>query len=156
MPAAVLCSARRYGPGGHPGYSLLTDAAGIACIDMPGEGGMGVVFRAEDFSRLATAAYLLGRDDPELWARTFQACAEDGDGHRAARCGFLLAFGLFSRGEGASAVHRLARAGGQTFHQPEVIPLWVGEGDHVTHQRTTGLGGDDHVTRRQGRAHRVL
>ena len=27
---------------GHPGYSLLTDAAGIACIDKPGEGGMGV------------------------------------------------------------------------------------------------------------------
>ena len=26
----------------HPGYSLLTDAAGIACIDKPGEGGMGV------------------------------------------------------------------------------------------------------------------
>jgi hypothetical protein len=27
---------------GHPGYSLLTDAAGIACIDQPGEGGMGI------------------------------------------------------------------------------------------------------------------
>lgn len=27
---------------GHPGYGLLTDAAGIACIDKPGEGGMGV------------------------------------------------------------------------------------------------------------------
>ena len=27
---------------GHPGYSLLTDAAGIACIDKAGEGGMGV------------------------------------------------------------------------------------------------------------------
>jgi hypothetical protein len=26
----------------HPGYSLLTDAAGIACIDKPGEGGMGI------------------------------------------------------------------------------------------------------------------
>ncbi|HEX8106036.1 MAG TPA: hypothetical protein VF533_25705 [Solirubrobacteraceae bacterium] len=27
---------------GHPGYALLRDAAGIACIDKPGEGGMGV------------------------------------------------------------------------------------------------------------------
>jgi len=27
---------------GHPGYSLLTDAAGIACIDNPGVGGMGI------------------------------------------------------------------------------------------------------------------
>ena len=26
----------------HPGYALLRDAAGIACIDKPGEGGMGV------------------------------------------------------------------------------------------------------------------
>jgi len=28
----------------HPGYSLLTDAAGIACIDNPGVGGMGIHF----------------------------------------------------------------------------------------------------------------
>jgi hypothetical protein len=27
---------------GHPGYTLLRDAAGIACIDKPGAGGMGV------------------------------------------------------------------------------------------------------------------
>jgi DNA-binding NarL/FixJ family response regulator len=64
----------------------------------------------DDLERLATAAFLLGRDDPELWARTFQACAEDGEGHRAARCGFLLAFGLFARGEGARAAGWLARA----------------------------------------------
>lgn len=62
----------------------------------------------------------------------------------------------FSRGEGASAVHRIAGTGGQAFHQPEVIPLWVGEGDHVTHQGTAGPGGDELVTRRQDRAHRVL
>jgi hypothetical protein len=27
---------------GHPGYALLRDAAGTACIDKPGEGGMGI------------------------------------------------------------------------------------------------------------------
>jgi len=26
----------------HPGYDLLRDAAGISCVDQPGEGGMGV------------------------------------------------------------------------------------------------------------------
>jgi hypothetical protein len=26
----------------HPGYELLRDAAGVACIDKPGEGGMGI------------------------------------------------------------------------------------------------------------------
>jgi DNA-binding CsgD family transcriptional regulator len=64
----------------------------------------------DDLERLATAAYLVGRDDPELWARTFHECANGGDCHRAARCGFLLAFGLFSRGEGARAAGWLARA----------------------------------------------
>lgn len=64
----------------------------------------------DDLERLATAAYLLGRDDAELWARTFHECIRTDDGPRAARCAFLLAFGLFSRGEGARAAGWLARA----------------------------------------------
>jgi hypothetical protein len=39
--AAVRAATARF-HNAHPGYSLLTDAAGIACIDKPGEGGMGV------------------------------------------------------------------------------------------------------------------
>src|SRR5690606_34650505 len=63
----------------------------------------------DDLERLAIAAYLTGRDDPDLWARTFSECADRGDPHRAARCGFLLAFGLFSRGEAARAAGWVAR-----------------------------------------------
>jgi DNA-binding CsgD family transcriptional regulator len=64
----------------------------------------------DDLERLATAAYLVGRDDAELWARTFHACTHLGDASRAARCAFVLCFGLFSRGEGAQAAGWLARA----------------------------------------------
>jgi hypothetical protein len=39
--AAARAATARY-HNAHPGYSLLTDAAGIACIDNPGEGGMGI------------------------------------------------------------------------------------------------------------------
>jgi DNA-binding CsgD family transcriptional regulator len=63
----------------------------------------------DDLERLATAAYLVGRDDADLWARTFHECARSGDAARAARCAFLLCFGLFSRGEGARAAGWLAR-----------------------------------------------
>ncbi len=64
----------------------------------------------DDLERLATAAYLVGRDDPDLWARTFHECARIGDASRAARCAFLLCFGLFSRGEVSRAAGWLARA----------------------------------------------
>jgi DNA-binding CsgD family transcriptional regulator len=64
----------------------------------------------DDLERLATAAYLIGRDDADLWARTFHECARLGDASRAARCAFVLCFGLFSRGEGARAAGWLARA----------------------------------------------
>jgi len=39
--AAARAATARY-HNAHPGYSLLSDAAGIACIDNPGEGGMGI------------------------------------------------------------------------------------------------------------------
>jgi hypothetical protein len=41
LAAARAATAGHHG-GSHPGYALLTDAAGIACIDNPGEGGMGI------------------------------------------------------------------------------------------------------------------
>jgi DNA-binding CsgD family transcriptional regulator len=64
----------------------------------------------DDLERLATAAYLVGRDDADLWERTFHECARIGDASRAARCAFLLCFGLFSRGEAARAAGWLARS----------------------------------------------
>jgi DNA-binding CsgD family transcriptional regulator len=61
----------------------------------------------EDLERLATAAYLAGRDadSEEVWARAHHAWLRLGGAERAVRCAFWLAFGLLGRGE-------LARAGG--------------------------------------------
>ena len=69
--------------------------------DALSEADRGVPLELDDLERLATAAYLVGRDDAELWTRTFHECARAGDPARAARCAFMLCFGLFSRGEGA-------------------------------------------------------
>ena len=61
----------------------------------------------EDLERLATAAYLVGRDaeSADIWARTHHALLRRGDAERAARCAFWLAFGLLNN-------HEVARAGG--------------------------------------------
>jgi hypothetical protein len=52
----------------------------------------------EDVERLATAAYLLGRDadTAELLARAYRDHLGRGAVERAARCAFWLAFGLLS------------------------------------------------------------
>jgi DNA-binding NarL/FixJ family response regulator len=67
---------------------------------------------AEDLERLATAAYLVGRDEEsaELWARAHRLRLEHGDVPEAVRCAFWLAFGLLDRGEHARAGGWLARA----------------------------------------------
>jgi DNA-binding NarL/FixJ family response regulator len=66
----------------------------------------------EDLERLATAAYLVGRDDDSThaWERAHQRCLRAGDAVRAARCAFWLAFGLLNRGEVARGGGWLARA----------------------------------------------
>jgi DNA-binding NarL/FixJ family response regulator len=66
----------------------------------------------EDLDRLATAAYLLGRDaeSAEIWARAHHACLAAGDIARAARCAFWLGFGLMMKGERARGGAWLARA----------------------------------------------
>ena len=65
-----------------------------------------------DLERLATAAYLVGRDDEsaELWARAHHELLGRGETGRAARCAFWLAFGLLNRGESARGGGWVARA----------------------------------------------
>jgi DNA-binding CsgD family transcriptional regulator len=61
----------------------------------------------EDLQRLATAAYLLGRDADsiDVWARAHQELLRRGDVEGAARCAFWVAFILLNKGE-------LVRGGG--------------------------------------------
>jgi DNA-binding CsgD family transcriptional regulator len=65
-----------------------------------------------DLERLATAAYLLGRDDDStgLWERAHNELLSRGDAERAARCAFWLAVGLLDRGEVARGGGWIARA----------------------------------------------
>jgi DNA-binding CsgD family transcriptional regulator len=61
----------------------------------------------EDLERLATAAYLVGRDadSTDIWTRAHHELVRRGDVERAARCAFWLAFILLNKGE-------LVRGGG--------------------------------------------
>jgi DNA-binding CsgD family transcriptional regulator/tetratricopeptide (TPR) repeat protein len=67
---------------------------------------------AEDLERLATAAYLIGRDDEgaDAGARAHHEFLRRGSVERAVRCAFWLAFGLLSRGEVARGGGWIARA----------------------------------------------
>jgi len=55
----------------------------------------------EDLERLATAAYLVGRDadSEEVWTRAHHEWLQLGGAERAVRCAFWLALGLLSRGD---------------------------------------------------------
>ena len=66
----------------------------------------------EDLERLATAAYLTGRDDDSeaFRERAHQIFLARGDREAAARSAFWLAFGLLQRGARAAASGWLARA----------------------------------------------
>ena len=59
----------------------------------------------EDLERLATAAYMVGKDDDctEAWSRAYQAHAGRGATAAAARCAFWLGWGLFYKGQMAQA-----------------------------------------------------
>lgn len=67
---------------------------------------------ADDLERLATAAYLVGRDEEsdDAWARAHHEWLRVGDAPRAARCAFWLALGLLLRGEEIRAGGWLSRA----------------------------------------------
>jgi DNA-binding NarL/FixJ family response regulator len=65
-----------------------------------------------DLERLATAAWLIGKDDEAAaaWARAHQEFMTRGHPERAARSAFWLAFGLLHKGERARGAGWLARA----------------------------------------------
>ena len=66
----------------------------------------------EDRERLATAAYLIGRDADcaEIWARAHHDLINRGDVERAARCAFWLGMTLFDKGQSAPGMGWIARA----------------------------------------------
>lgn len=66
----------------------------------------------EDLERLATAAYLTGRDaeSTDIWTRAHRCRLERGEHREAVRCAFWLGFGLMQRGETAQGGGWLARA----------------------------------------------
>jgi DNA-binding NarL/FixJ family response regulator len=68
--------------------------------------------RAEDLERLATSAYLIGRDDDYLDAldRAHQAYLAAGENLRAVRCAIWVGFRLLFRGETGRAGGWVARA----------------------------------------------
>ncbi|MFF3288853.1 LuxR C-terminal-related transcriptional regulator [Streptomyces sp. NPDC003023] len=67
---------------------------------------------AEDLERLATAAYLVGRDESSsrAWERAHLALLEGGDVPGAARCAFWLGLLLVNRGEPARGGGWIGRA----------------------------------------------
>ena len=67
---------------------------------------------AEDLERLATAAYMLGRDADYFGnlERAHQAHLDDGEGLRAARCAFWVGVNLMLRGETGRAMGWIGRA----------------------------------------------
>src|SRR6266536_54510 len=67
---------------------------------------------AEDLERLATAAYLTGRDEDcaVAGARAHHEFLRRGSLERAVRCAFWLAFSFFNRGEVARGSGWVARA----------------------------------------------
>ena len=66
----------------------------------------------EDLERLATAAYMLGRDEDYHGGleRAHQAYLDRGEGLRAARCGFWLGLNLMLQGETGRATGWMGRA----------------------------------------------
>jgi len=66
----------------------------------------------EDLQRLATAAYLIGKDaeSADIWARAHHDFLSRRDVEPAARCAFWLAFGLLNHGERARGGAWVARA----------------------------------------------
>ena len=109
----------------------------------------------EDLERLATAAYLLGRDADwvEAWSRAHREYLTLGQRDRAVRCAFWLAVGLLERGE-------MAQAGGWTARARRILAdtdrecvehgylliraalQSIMEGDHAAARESFGLAAE--------------
>jgi hypothetical protein len=85
-------------------YDALSEAAGAGPLP------------AEDFERLAVAAYLVGEDDKcaHAWEYAHRSALEAGDRATAARCAAWLALCLLLKGQVARAGGWLARAADST------------------------------------------
>ena len=72
----------------------------------------------DDLERLATAAYLIGKDAEsiEIWTRAHQEFLGRAAVARAARCAFWLGFCLMHHGERVRAGNILIRQRGTRFH----------------------------------------
>jgi DNA-binding CsgD family transcriptional regulator len=66
----------------------------------------------DDLARLATAAYLVGRDEEScgFWSRAHHDALTAGDVAKAVRCGFWAGFGLLMKGESARGGGWMSRA----------------------------------------------
>lgn len=110
-----------------------------------------------DLERLATTAYLFGRDvdSADVWARAHHAFLERGERERAVRCAFWLALGLLLKGEEARGGGWLARARRLLDDGPHdcveqgylLVPIGLGRlaggdgaGAYATFEQAGGIG----------------
>jgi DNA-binding CsgD family transcriptional regulator/tetratricopeptide (TPR) repeat protein len=87
------------------GRESYARCAWSAAYNQLSDAGRQAPLEPDDLERLATAAYLIGKDEESAaaWARAHQAFLGRADTMRAVRCGFWLAFGLFGLGDRARA-----------------------------------------------------
>lgn len=123
-----LSSFRRYGCATvatevERGRESYAQASWAAAYDALAEAEAAEPLEAADLELLATAAYMLGREDE--WMRLFgEACgryAERGDGQRAARCAFWIGMQLAIRGQTGPATGWFGRAHRLLEGEPECV-----------------------------------
>jgi DNA-binding CsgD family transcriptional regulator len=123
-----LSSFRRYGCATvatevERGRESYAQASWAAAYDALAEAEAAEPLDAVDLELLATAAYMLGREDE--WMRLYgEACgryAARGDGQRAARCAFWIGMQLAIRGQTGPATGWLGRAHRLLEGEPECV-----------------------------------
>ncbi|HWC43778.1 MAG TPA: helix-turn-helix transcriptional regulator [Actinomycetota bacterium] len=96
----------------HRGRSAFAANAWTDAVAGLAEADRAAPLGPDDLERLASAAYLTGRDaeSADAWARAHHELLARGEPRRAARCAIWLGFGLLLRGETARASGWMARA----------------------------------------------